>query len=360
MLSSGLMEKKLEDPTLVHTVNMDVLTMPDGTNHLRKNYVCFHGVKKGWLEGYMKVIGINGFFLITYVTGELLCVVGKDTRDQIYPIVWTVVCVENKENWKWFLSLLSDDINLGKVQGSILMSDQHKEIMKYIELMSPEPSNYLMEKVPRTWLRAYYQVGRCFSSVENRGCENFNAFIVEARKKPIITILEELRMYMMNKLCTTKLNGWPSDVSPEIRLRLNELKANIRALYMKTYNYEICPMNGIKTWPETNYIPPLPPKNTRMPSMPKTKRFRDVSEKGGNHRVSKKGKKISCSWCKVEGHNKKTCPTLDRPRPRKLPTKGENVKKMTIEVGSGSSTRMEGRDTQGTGENGTTSDKVEG
>ncbi|KAL7605223.1 hypothetical protein Lser_V15G17339 [Lactuca serriola] len=64
------------------TVNMDVLTIPDGR----------------WLEGRKKMIGIDGCFLKGYATGELLCAVGKDARDQIYPIAWAVVCVENKEN----------------------------------------------------------------------------------------------------------------------------------------------------------------------------------------------------------------------------------------------------------------------
>ncbi|CAH1437918.1 unnamed protein product [Lactuca virosa] len=138
-----------------------------------------------------------------------------------------------------------------------------------------------------------------------------------------------------------------------------------REMYMKTYQYKIFPMNGSKMWLETNYIPhlpppPPPPKNRRMLGRPKTKRVRDVSEKGGNHRVSKKGEKISCSLCKVEGHNNKTCPNVDRSRPNKLPTrvnmskttKGENVKKMTAEVASGSRTGMEGGDTHGSrGEN---------
>ncbi|CAI9286313.1 unnamed protein product [Lactuca saligna] len=296
-----------------------------------------------------------------------------------------------------------------------------KEIVKDIELLSPEASNHLIEKDPRTWSRAYYQVGRCCSSVENGGCESFNAVIVEARKKPIITMLEELRMYMMNKLFTTKVNGWSSDVSPEIRLRLNELRINQRfwevlssglnqfetrsgseaydvdldnrtcsctmwqvngygcvhsmaaisylnkdvekyvdpdfcsTMYMKTYQYKIYPMNGSKMWPETNYIPPLPPKNRTMHGRPKTKKVRDVSENGGKHKVSKKGKKISCSLCKMEGHNKKTCPNIDRSRPKKLPTmvnrtkapKGENMKKRTVEVASSSRTGMDGGDTHG-------------
>nr|KAJ0207855.1 hypothetical protein LSAT_V11C500238150 [Lactuca sativa] len=86
----------IEDPTL--TGSMDVLTMPDGTNHFSKFYVFFDGVKNGWLEGCRKVIGIDDCFLKGYVIGELLCDVRRDARDQIYPIVWVVVCVENKEN----------------------------------------------------------------------------------------------------------------------------------------------------------------------------------------------------------------------------------------------------------------------
>lgn len=42
-----------------------------------------------------------------------------------------------------------------------------------------------------------------------------------------------------------------------------------------------------------------------------------------------KGKKILYSLCNGEGHNKKTCTTLDRPRPVKLPTKRVNMTKKT-------------------------------
>lgn len=32
-------------------------------------------------------------------------------------IVWEVVCVENKENWKWFIDLLINGLNLDVGQG---------------------------------------------------------------------------------------------------------------------------------------------------------------------------------------------------------------------------------------------------
>ena len=111
------------------TVSMDVNPMPDGTNYFSKFYVCFEGVKKGWKEGCRRVICIDGCFLKGIVTGELLCAVGKDANNQIYPIAWVVVCVENKENWSWFSDLLIDDLDLGMGQGISLMSDQHKVLI---------------------------------------------------------------------------------------------------------------------------------------------------------------------------------------------------------------------------------------
>ncbi|CAI9296449.1 unnamed protein product [Lactuca saligna] len=78
--------------------------------------------------------------------------------------------------------------------------------------------------------------------------------------------------------------------------------------FRKAYNYRIAPTNNSDMWPETNYTPPLPPINRRMPGRPTTKRKKSTTENTGTHRVSKAGKKIRCSICKEIGHNKATCP----------------------------------------------------
>ena len=108
------------------TVKLEVQSMSDGTNYFKRFYVCFANIKQGWVDGCRRVLGIDGCFLKGLCTGELLCAVGRDANNHIYPVAWAVVCVENKDNWKWFLDLLTDDLELGMGGGLTLMSDQHK------------------------------------------------------------------------------------------------------------------------------------------------------------------------------------------------------------------------------------------
>ena len=68
--------------------------------------VCFEGLKQGWRGNFRRVINLDGCFLKGLCTRELICAVGRDANNHIFPIAWAVVCVENKESWKWFLENL--------------------------------------------------------------------------------------------------------------------------------------------------------------------------------------------------------------------------------------------------------------
>ena len=260
-----------------------------------------------------------------------------------------------------------------------------KEVMEHLELLCQLAHNYLMDKDPKTWSRAYYETGRCCDAVENGGNESFNAVIDDSRKKPIISMLEDIRMYMMDKLYQGPFKAWSAEVSPSIKGKLNELKHDQRnwqvypsgmdqfecksgvesykvdlenktcdcrlwqlngfgcvhsvaailflnrevesyvdpmfkrPMYLKTYQHRIQPLNGQALWPRSNYTPPLPPMARRMPGRPKTKRRKDASENVGKHRMRKVGKKVTCGICAQQGHNKRGCPTVNRPG--KLPVK---------------------------------------
>ena len=100
--------------------------MQDSTTLFSKYYVCFKAISDGWKEGCRPVIGLDGCFLKGIVRGEVLAAVGRDANNQIYPIAWVVVGVENKATWKWFIDLLMDDIDGGLGAGITLLSDGHK------------------------------------------------------------------------------------------------------------------------------------------------------------------------------------------------------------------------------------------
>ena len=108
------------------TCHMDLEEKDDGKQYFKRMYVCFLGLKAGWLDGCRRVIGLDGCFLTHTCKGQLLTAMGRDANNQMFPIAWAVVGVENKNNWCWFLSLLHDDLNLGSGSGVTIISDAHK------------------------------------------------------------------------------------------------------------------------------------------------------------------------------------------------------------------------------------------
>ncbi|KAK8659412.1 hypothetical protein V6N13_029613 [Hibiscus sabdariffa] len=58
--------------------------------------------------------------------GELLSFVGIDANNQIFPIAWAVVEVENRETWAWFLKNLRIDLHLINGEKFIVISDMQK------------------------------------------------------------------------------------------------------------------------------------------------------------------------------------------------------------------------------------------
>lgn len=68
--------------------------------------------------------------------GQLLCAVGRDGNNQMFPIAWAVVSVENKENWGWFLNLLKYDLSFGEGAGLTIISDMQK-VSLFVILFCP-------------------------------------------------------------------------------------------------------------------------------------------------------------------------------------------------------------------------------
>nr|GEX23002.1 hypothetical protein [Tanacetum cinerariifolium] len=165
----------------------------------------------GWLDGCRRIIGLDGCFLKHTCRGELHTALGRDANNQMYLIAWAVVKVENIKNWSWFLSLLHDDLNLQQGTGLTLTSDSHKGVasstmeeifyakmddLKYINL---EAYEYLVARNLNSWCRDFFNLNVKCAAFENGISESYHTAILLQRSKPIITMLEDIRTYIMQR-----------------------------------------------------------------------------------------------------------------------------------------------------------------
>ncbi|KAL7600142.1 hypothetical protein Lser_V15G22071 [Lactuca serriola] len=265
------------------TVRITVNVNPDTTTTFHRFYICFKAIREGWKRACRRVIGLDGSFLKGQCKGELLTAIGRDANNQVYPIAWAVVDVENKNNWKWFLDLVNDDLGLQGGKGVCVISDQHKglveaskDILPYVEhrqcarhiyanfrkvysgvqfrnmfwaaaksttegdfkfnmerirAISYAAYDHLMAREPTSWCRAYFSTGLACEAVENGIAECFNAIIVDARKKPLLTMLEEIRLYMMERAFNLKqeAENWVGEVCPSVVTKMEEFGEDIKS-----------------------------------------------------------------------------------------------------------------------------------
>ncbi|GJT21399.1 hypothetical protein Tco_0891336 [Tanacetum coccineum] len=264
------------------TCRLDVDESANGSATFKRIYICFKGVKDGWLAGCRKVIGLDGCFLKHTCRGELLTAMGRDANNQMYPIAWAVVRVENADNWGWFLHLLHDDLSLNDGNGITIISDSHKglidavndwlpeaehrkctrhiyanfkkkysglqyqrlfwaaasctleqqfvQIMDQIKQLHEGAYDYLIQRNPNSWSRAFFEMDRRCAAFENGISESFNRAILIPRHKPIITMLEEIRLYIMQRLAAMNKVAFSLEdrITPSIRKRLEILKEKQR------------------------------------------------------------------------------------------------------------------------------------
>ncbi|CAN1325390.1 hypothetical protein LINPERPRIM_LOCUS33479, partial [Linum perenne] len=110
-------------------VGSTIFVEPNDNGVIRRMYCCLGACKEGFLDGCRKVIGVDGCFLKTEYEGQLLSIVGLDANNEIFPIAYAVVRVENEDNWTWFLQTLSHDLDITSTSGNwMFMSDKQKGI----------------------------------------------------------------------------------------------------------------------------------------------------------------------------------------------------------------------------------------
>ena len=102
--------------------------------------------------------------------------------------------------------------------------------MNDIRLANPNAHKYLTERDPKTWSRVFFALHRCCEVSENDFSECFNAVIVKVRNKPIITILEAIRVIMMERMHKMRriCDSWVDGICPSYMKKLELAKLQQR------------------------------------------------------------------------------------------------------------------------------------
>ncbi|GJV57108.1 zinc finger, PMZ-type containing protein [Tanacetum coccineum] len=102
--------------------------------------------------------------------------------------------------------------------------------MEELKIISTEAYQYLCDRNPNSWCRAFFRQESKCPNFENGICESFNRAILVQRTKPIITMLEDIRLYVMQRLVAMNrvARTWEHSITPSIRKRVEVLKEKQR------------------------------------------------------------------------------------------------------------------------------------
>nr|GEU38784.1 hypothetical protein [Tanacetum cinerariifolium] len=86
--------------------------------------------------------------------------------------------------------------------------------------------DYLIQRNPNSWSKAFFEMDRRCETFENGISESFNRAILGPRHKPIITMLEEIKLYIMQMLVAMNKIAFNLEdrITPSVRNRLEILK----------------------------------------------------------------------------------------------------------------------------------------
>jgi hypothetical protein len=70
--------------------------------------------------------------------GEILCDIGRDAKNQMYPLAWAMVEKETNDTWGWFCDFLFRDLGVGDGTNWVFISDQQKGVFNAVSHWAPE------------------------------------------------------------------------------------------------------------------------------------------------------------------------------------------------------------------------------
>lgn len=91
--------------------------------------------------------------------------------------------------------------------------------MKEMKKMSPDAHKWLEGKPPSHWSKSHFSTQSKCDMLLNNLCESFNKFILNARDKPILTMMETIRTKLMQGIAikSAKAEKYVGPLCPNIQ-----------------------------------------------------------------------------------------------------------------------------------------------
>lgn len=243
--------------------------------------MCLAPLKEAFKFGCRPLISLDGCWLKGTYGGNLLAAIAIDPNDCIFPVAYAVISdAESKETWSWFLTNLGYDLEITNSHHIAFMPERQKGLIGAAKELFPEvehrncvrhmyqnfrqkhkgkalkdlvwnatrASNAVkfkicMERLEQedkearkwfdhperpfqTWTKALFKTHRRCDMLLNNLCESFNRYILDARDKSIIALLEMIKNKLMKRLYKKKewINKYQGIICPKIEKKLNQIR----------------------------------------------------------------------------------------------------------------------------------------
>ncbi|KAK5839347.1 hypothetical protein PVK06_008125 [Gossypium arboreum] len=269
-------ELRVKNPDSTIKMAMHTVTL-DSPPYFKRFYVCFDCLKKGWKVGCRSILGLDGCFLKGHFKSEMLTVVGRDVKNQMYLVAWAIVEGECIDSWAWFLNVLAIDLDLEDGFGYAIISDKQKGLDIAID-----------EVLPRIEHKNYAR--HVFANWSGRKKAKFYEF------------------YFWEIVKATTEREWEDKVE-NLKKKDEKVANELMSKSPKHWAKAIFPINGTHEWVKFGIEPILPAIDKKMPGRPKKNRRnpKDELKKKRPGQLRRVGLIITCNVCEIEAHNKQRC-----------------------------------------------------
>lgn len=109
---------------------------------------------------------------------------------------------------------------------STIVQHQFYSKMNLIGNIDPEAKQWLVDRNPNSWCRAFFKMDRGCATYENGISESYHNAISISRGKSIIIMLEEIRVYLMQRMYSMHnlASNLVDNIIPSIRKEIKHLK----------------------------------------------------------------------------------------------------------------------------------------